>query len=297
MASEIRSRAVRYAMRPYGPAPATTTLDECLTTDGKFLYIFNDRGLFQVGTGFRDTLRGHIYRQLHGWRFKERQTELACVGEYLVFASSSKPGVATVLLASSLEELGSFEVVTLRDGSAPLVGTPSTRMRLTSEGKYLYAVFESNVILENGSSVKKYFVYLFDLIPLASGGIGGQYIRHFELLPFNLPLPVVASPAIPPPPPPPGTDVVAEISLPAEEPNLPPAIPVAIARHEGVTCNGCHRMSFHLKRFRCKSINLFFIFFFFFKLFFPIACSGFNLCQWCYYSDNNGNNSSFPGHK
>lgn len=114
------------------------------------------------------------------------------------------------------------------------IKSTNPKLRLCSDGQYLYTICEvtgpnnpgkslSRNNSIDGSVSKKYYVDMFDIV------------QKEQTLTVNL---------------------MKRIELPAFDPAAPKG-------QDGISCNGCHRMNFRLKRHRCT------------------VCSNYNLCHTC----------------
>eukprot|EP01114_Cavostelium_apophysatum_P014886 TRINITY_DN3963_c0_g1_i3.p1 TRINITY_DN3963_c0_g1~~TRINITY_DN3963_c0_g1_i3.p1 ORF type:complete len:4002 (+),score=1092.69 TRINITY_DN3963_c0_g1_i3:116-12121(+) len=222
-------------------------LSDCLAVDAAYLYIHNDQGLAKIGSGHRGSIAGFVYLSVPGYRCKDKSTDLVCIRSKLFFTSAAlKLGYVQVIDCKTLEEEEQIDLFAIRDQDekakalvSELKDAVTNRIRLVSDGQSLYVLTETTVTGENGVVTRKYWIDTFE-VTVAEKGTKLLFNKRTELQSIN----------------------------PATAPKA----------QEGISCNGCHRMNFRLKRFRCT------------------VCSNYNLCQTCQSSNTFGNTSTSLSH-
>ncbi|XP_033112056.1 E3 ubiquitin-protein ligase MYCBP2-like [Anneissia japonica] len=81
----------------------SSTQPATIATDGAFMYIHNNDGLYRVGTGYAGTIRGHIYHQNPEFS-KDHPGWLGVVNGRLLFCSREKPGQVRHIQSEKLVE-------------------------------------------------------------------------------------------------------------------------------------------------------------------------------------------------
>ncbi len=71
-----------------GPSPVSPTKVHGLASDGAFLYLLTDRGLFKVGSGYGGTIKGYVYR--HREDFDSSPAWIGFAGQTLYYRPLSE---------------------------------------------------------------------------------------------------------------------------------------------------------------------------------------------------------------
>ena len=148
--------------------------------------------------------------------------DIACVGGKLFFYSSNLTASRIVVLdAATLEEECEIDLASIRNADPEVqstvksfkITTTNPRIRLLHDNKHLVAICETSNPAEKGSTFYRYWA---DFFSVHSSGKATSLLfqRRLELR---------------------GCD----IDYPKNS-------------HDGITCKGCHRMNFTLKRYKCR---------------------------------------------
>lgn len=237
---------------------------EVMATDGKYLYVHNNKGLVKIGTGkqsktqfetfpfvgltnsLKDTDQGQIYGGIPGYRPNDKATDLSCVSGKLFFTSNliQPVGAVAVIDCETLNENGIIDLASIRTKSPIVqkslegisVSNTNPITKICSDGTYLYTIIETtSTTPPDTNPFKRYWLDVFSVDPK-------------EIKSSNL---------------------EKRLEFIAEDPK-------DIKGHRNCSCDACGRIGFTENRFTCQK------------------CHDFDLCGLCKDSLIYGNSAVFP---
>lgn len=210
------------------------------------------------------------------FRNSDTSVDLAFVGGRLFFYSANLTAGHVLALNPNTFVEEDINLAQIRNSNPSVmeivknnkIANTNAKLRITTDGSNLIVICETTNPGEKTGTVTRYWADFFNVVSsTSSSDVIMTFARRIELR-------------------------GPELDFPKNS-------------HNGITCKGCHRMNFTLKRYKCKGISNIVFFFHILTIShltpLSIVCSNYDLCQTCYRSGNFGvfagcNTHSNDGH-